>query len=420
VDRAWAPDHVHGRVPVGEAAPDGEGWPALAALGAPPPGPRAVFLDLETTGLAGGAGTYAFLVGCGWFEDGGFRVRQWVLTAFGAERALLDDVARCVAAGDGLVTYNGRTFDVPLLENRYALHRRPAPFDDLVHLDLLHPARRVWRPEPSGAAAGGCRLTTLERTRCGFVRRGDVPGEEIPSRYFDFVRSGNAWLLADVLEHNRLDLLSLALLTARMGRLLGNGLAGATTAREALGLGDLCARAGREDEARACYARAAGLDGLPLPGGAVTRAEALRAYARACRRARLHDEAARAWGAVLALDHRVRPPHVAREAAEALAVHHEHRQRDFATARRLALETLQITGTRPRRDAARRRLARLDRKLAADGVHPEAVGDLPQPGGGRGQAPERVGHPDDRAEAAGEQGEVLHAGVERKEAVHRQ
>jgi len=307
-------------------------------------------------------------VGCGWFEDGGFRVRQWVLTAFGAERALLDDVARYAGASDGVVTYNGRTFDVPLLENRYALHRMAAPFEAGPHLDLLHPARRVWRNERVGTGqSGGCRLTTLERTRCGFVRHGDVPGEEIPSRYFDFVRSGDAVLLADVLEHNRLDLLSLALLMARLGRLLEGGLDAAATAREALGLGQLHERGGRMAAALACYAKAGGLQGEALPGGAVTRVEALRAYARACRRARHYDEAARAWRAVLV--HGQGPPHVAREAAEALAVHHEHRLRDPATARRLALETLEAAGSAARRDAARRRLARLDRKLGnGDGL----------------------------------------------------
>ena len=374
VDRRYAPDHRHGHTTLATAAPArGAAWPALATLAGTSvvPGTRALFLDLETTGLAGGAGTYAFLVGCGWFDAGGFHVRQWVLTSFAAERALLGGVARRIAESDGLITYNGRTFDMPLLENRYLLHRMATPFEAVPHLDLLHPARRLWRDDPAapgdGGGPGSCRLSVLEQARFGYVRRGDVPGAEIPSRYFAYVRTGDAAPLQAVLEHNRLDLLSLALLTSHAGRLVEAGPDGAATAREALGLGKLLERAGRAVEARASFARAAGLYGRALRGNAATRADALRAYARACRRAKQYAEAARAWQGVLELD---AAAHVVREATEALAVHHEHRLRDPRSARRLALEMLQMTATATGRDAARRRLDRLDRKLGARAPQP--------------------------------------------------
>ena len=375
VDRTYAAGHRHGHMAVADAVPPAADlWPALETLAGSfvVPGPRALFLDLETTGLAGGAGTYAFLVGCGWFEaGGGFHVRQWVLTSFAGERALLAGVAQRVAEADGLITYNGRTFDVPLLESRFLLHRMPAWLEVVLHLDLLHPARRLWRDDApaAGDGPGSCRLTALERTRCGYQRRGDVPGAEIPSRYFAYVRTGDAAPLQAVLKHNRLDLLSLALLTSRAGRLVEAGPDGAVTVQEALGLGQLLARAGRAAEAHACFARAAGLDGHRLRGDAATRARALRAYARACRRARQHDEAARAWRGVLELGS---PAHVVREATEALAVHHEHRLRDPRSARRLAWESLLLMDTAARRHAARRRLARLDRKFGGPRPVPEA------------------------------------------------
>ena len=180
---------------------------------------RLCFFDLETTGLAGGAGTQAFLVGCAILEDGGLRVRQFLLPGFEHERALLAKVAEWTAAQGTLVTFNGRTFDVPLIETRYLLHRLTFPLAELPHLDMLHPARRLWKQRPAVAGPplddDSCRLSVLERHLAGYHRVGDVPGFEIPSRYFRFVRDGNAHPLEAVLEHNRIDLLSLALVTAR-------------------------------------------------------------------------------------------------------------------------------------------------------------------------------------------------------------
>ena len=230
-----------------------------------------MFVDLETTGLAGGAGTYAFLVGCAWFEpfgpsarggrtsDAVFRVRQFFLSDFGAEPLLLGALARAAADAGALVTYNGKTFDVPLIDTRFVLHRMPTPFGSLPHVDMLHAARRLWRaPEEEGAS---CRLSVLERSVCGHVREGDVPGFEIPARYFHYVRTGDARPLAGVFEHNRLDLLSLAVLTASAAQLLEQGADAAGTAREAYGLGRLYERAGLSLDARRAYARAIDLRG---------------------------------------------------------------------------------------------------------------------------------------------------------------
>jgi hypothetical protein len=350
---------------VADGFPGPDGWPHLHLLTAPgectPPGSRLLFFDLETTGLAGGAGTCAFLVGCGWFDGASFRVRQFFLAGYGGEIALLEGVADIARSAGALVTYNGKTFDLPLIETRYLFHRLQTPLAGVPHIDMLHPARRLWRGEPDSAdAVSACRLTTLERAQLGHCREDDVPGFEIPSRYFHFVRTGDARPLDAVLEHNRQDLLALAMVTARAAQLLEEGASGARTAREAIGLGRLYERGGLVAEARACFARAAEMPAAD----AGTRGEALRACAVLCRRVRRYDEAAGAWRRLLDL-RPCPPPHLVREAAEALAVHHEHRVRDLPAARRFAVQSLELDLNRRRAGSLHYRLARLDRKLGA-------------------------------------------------------
>lgn len=381
VDRTYDPDHLHGHVRVGEAAPPADGcWPQLPVLGAAAGlTGRVLFLDLETTGLAGGAGTSAFLVGCGWFEAGRFRTRQLFLPSVASERALLAAVVDLTQAAGTVVTYNGKSFDVPLIETRFLYHRLRTPFDGMAHVDLLHPARRLWRDHEGAAerthgwdgadeGSGACRLTALERRLCGHVRQGDVPGAEIPERYFRFVREGDARPLEAVLEHNRLDLLSLAMLTARAAHLLDAGAVAASHAREALGLGSLYERAGRLDDAAACYARAVSLalagaraaGRRAAPAASPVRIEALCASARLARRRRRHAEAAVDWCAVLDAG---ASGAIAREAREALAIHHEHRLGDPRGARAFAMGSLPLSGSANARGAVEHRLARLDRKL---------------------------------------------------------
>jgi uncharacterized protein YprB with RNaseH-like and TPR domain len=379
IEHHYAPGHRHGRSAVVDSAPGQDGyWPALALIEPELSNRRLLFIDLETTGLAGGAGTYAFLVGCGWFDRGGFTVRQLLLTGFASERALLQELAGIAADAGGLASYNGKTFDLPVIETRFVMNRMRASLSGMPHLDMLHPARRLWRssggaPEPAdvpGAPGpreeGGCRLTTLERTLLGHVRDGDVPGFEIPARYFQYVRTGDARSLVPVLEHNRLDILSLALLTARLATLLEEGAPAAHSGPEALGLGRIFERACRTEAAAACFTTAAA-----LAEDVETAAEALRASAVIYRRARRYREAAALWRRVLDLT--PCPPRLAQEAVEALAVHHEHRVRELETARRFALRSLGLTTNQTRIQAARHRLARLDRKLGASVSSPSAL-----------------------------------------------
>jgi uncharacterized protein YprB with RNaseH-like and TPR domain len=365
IDTRYTLGYRHGRVAVADCLPEGDGlWPRLTLLDASIKPGRLLFLDLETTGLGGGAGTYAFLIGCGWFalpsagQDACFRVRQFLLSSHSAERAMLAAVAAVAETAAGVVSYNGKSFDVPLIETRFLFHRMPTPFSDLPHVDMLHPARQLWKSDASAEQAQSCRLVTFERAQLGHVRDEDVPGFEIPSRYFYFVRTSDARPLRAVLEHNRLDILSLAMLSARAAQLLEEGAAGARTAREAFGLGRLYERSGLLADAVTSYERACGMAAVDT----LVQAEALRACAVLYRRERHFEAAAAAWRHILEL--RRCPPQIAREAAEALAVHHEHRRRDLQTARRFALQTLQFNVSRSRAEAVQYRLARLNRKLS--------------------------------------------------------
>ena len=376
VERKYSPGHRHGRIAIADAAPPLEGWSRLRLLGGG--GSRCLFLDLETTGLAGGAGTYAFLVGLGWFESGGFRIRQFFLASYAAERMLLEAVRSIAHEHATVVTYNGKSFDLPVLETRFVLHRGETPFAGMPHVDMLHTARRLWRPSVddgsperdhglvrrSAEREGGCRLIFLEETLCGHEREGDVPGFEIPARYFHYVRSGDARQLEAVLEHNRLDLLSLAVLTSRVAELLEDGPASTRMAREALGIGQIYERGGLITEAGAAFGHAASF----AHSDVVTRAEALRALAVVCRRQRRYEDAASAWRRVV--DLRGCPTAIRREASEALAVHHEHRLRDLQAARSFALDSLRMPGTAARREALQHRLARLERKIGDGRVRP--------------------------------------------------
>lgn len=314
---------------------------------------RTVFFDIETTGLSGGAGTVAFLVGCGWFEDEAFRVRQWLMLGPAGERPLLDALGRTMEEASLLVTFNGRTFDVPFMETRWAFHRQATPTDDLPHFDMLPAARRLWKRRDDDTS---CSLTALERSLLGFHRAGDVPGFEIPVRYFQFLRTGDPSLIDGVLEHNRLDLISLAAVTSRACELAAEGPRWCREACEQLGLGQLYERRGDEARAEEAYElAAAATDDRDL------RARALEHLALLRRRGRRFGEAAGAWQQIM--DRAARPfSPVERRAAEALAIHHEHRARDLQTARRYA-EVVRGQTSGRRVAEVDHRLGRLAKKL---------------------------------------------------------
>ena len=198
-EQLFAAEHRHGSYEISELAnlsPD-----LLAALsdgaiaGSPPS--RWLFLDTETTGLAGGSGTYAFLVGVGAICEDGFRVRQFFMRDYSEEASLLHALTEYISRFDVLITYNGRSYDQPLLETRYTMCRARHPFGRLEHLDLLYGARRLFR-----LRLENCRLVNLENQILGFERVGDVPGEMIPYCYFEYLRTRRAHRLPPILQHN--------------------------------------------------------------------------------------------------------------------------------------------------------------------------------------------------------------------------
>ncbi|TBR36215.1 ribonuclease H-like domain-containing protein [Dyella terrae] len=166
---------------------------------------RLVFFDTETTGLAGGTGTRAFMIGMADWHEGGFRVRQWLITTLQAETTMLEAVAAQLQPGHVLVSYNGKCYDAPLLATRYRLARQSNPFADRPHIDLLHPVRRRWR-----GIWANCRLATVERELLGVVREDDLPGSEAPQAWLDYLRLGKSDKLSRVGTHNAQDLRSLA------------------------------------------------------------------------------------------------------------------------------------------------------------------------------------------------------------------
>jgi uncharacterized protein YprB with RNaseH-like and TPR domain len=345
---SWA--HRHGGAPLGDALATPLSILARAARVAGEiggGGDGLLFIDTETTGLAGGTGTYTFLVGVARIEDARLVVSQYFMRDFDDEPALLAALGPLLATATAVVTFNGGGFDLPLLETRFVLGRRPWP-TTLPHLDLLRPARRVW----TGWLAD-CRLGTLERAVLGFDRQDDVPGGIIPLLYFDYLRSRRAAPLRRVFEHNRLDVLSLVALVGWFGRALG----GLTDLRpeELAGLGRLWEPVDLE-RGLACY-RAALVAGLREPVARWTRLRLAWWEKRAAR-----WEAARTlWEA--ARGHQVFDP----RPWEELAKYYEHRARDLGAARAIVQDALGLaraTGAASRvLEAFAYRLERINRRL---------------------------------------------------------
>lgn len=165
---------------------------------------EAVFIDCETTGLAGGVGTYAFLVGLGYLSGQEFWVEQYFMQDFHQERAVLSAVAERLSRFKFLISFNGKCYDVPLMENRFLINRLDFDSTQWFHLDLLFPCRRLWKRR-----IGECSLSNLEHRVLGVQREIDVPSFMVPQIYFDYLRSGEVEPLIPVFHHNVHDILSL-------------------------------------------------------------------------------------------------------------------------------------------------------------------------------------------------------------------
>lgn len=314
-----------------------------AICGVPPE--QWVFLDTETTGLAGGTGTCAFLVGVGQITKDGFRVRQFFMRDYEEEASLLDALARYLIPFRALITYNGRTFDQPLLETRYRMNRARPPFSKLEHLDLLHGARRLWK-----LRFESCRLVELERQILGFERQGDVPGAMIPYIYFEYLRSGEMARLLPVFHHNALDILTLACLTGIVPHAFNDPVnAPLKHGTELAGVGRWLQTSGEMEQARALFRRA--ID-AGLPDNFLFKT--LFDLAALERKLGAVDAAVTLWRDLAESRNPFRV-----KALEELAKHHEHRAKDHA----LALETTRKALALESSAGLRKREARLLKKI---------------------------------------------------------
>jgi uncharacterized protein YprB with RNaseH-like and TPR domain len=322
-------DHRHGHATVSSIASCD-----ASPLGLTAPPARWAFLDTETTGLAGGTGTYAFLIGVGVFQDGGFHIHQFFMRDFCEESNVLSALSKWLAPYEVLVTYNGKSYDAPLLETRYRMSRLPPPHEEMGHLDLLHAARRLWK-----VRLQSCRLVELESSVLGYSRSGDIPGELIPSRYFEYLRTGRTAGLAPVFHHNRLDILTLACLTSLVLAALEDPSRARLHATDLVGLGGWLTKMGRQEAALEVYARALG---APLPAEVAARAR----WESAAIHKRNGD-----YERALPLWRELRTP----EAAVEMAKYFEHRARNYSAAMMAAQEAHD-----------EKRVRRLERKAAAE------------------------------------------------------
>lgn len=286
-----------------------------------------IFIDTETTGLSGGAGTICFLVGIGYFTEEGFCLDQCFLRDYDDEEAMVSYLAERFAETTCLVSYNGKSFDLPLLRSRFIQNRAPFRLDGFLHYDLVHAARRMWRRR-----LGDCSLQNVERTILGIERQGDVPSYLIPQLWLDYLRSRDARRLKPVFYHHKTDILSLVTLTAHLAQAMaiphGRGF---EHAEDRLSLLRLHFAQKRYDEVLALAERV-----LEELEDATHRGLCLEMLANAAKRRAQWDVMERAW-------HRVRdefPRHLS--ARLELAKYYEHRAGDLLRAETMCLEAIAL------------------------------------------------------------------------------
>lgn len=296
------------------------------------------FLDTETSGLAGGTGTWVFVVGIAQIQGTEIWLRQYLLLELGAEAAMMERVQAELAAANPLISYNGKTFDLPLLETRLRLNGMPGLLDRRPHLDLLYPVRRAF-----AARWPDCRLASCEQRLLGFVRDDDLPGAEAPAAWLDWLRDGDPARLGAVLRHNRLDLYSLAALLPALREVQQQP---QRYDADLASLARQLERRGRAASAEQLLQAALAASSRPLEPAAALM------LARLKRRRGAWQEAARLWEA-LAADGETR-------ALVELAKYHEHVRGDLARA-------LVYVEQLPETDEHAHRRARLQRRLVLNG-----------------------------------------------------
>ncbi|MDD4797177.1 MAG: ribonuclease H-like domain-containing protein, partial [Eubacteriales bacterium] len=270
---------------------------------------KTIFLDTETTGLSGGVGTVAFLIGIGYLAGETFVVEQYFMEDYDAENQMLRRLCDRLSQFDTIVSYNGKCFDVPIVNSRSILNRIRQPIDRMAHIDLLHAARRLWK-----ARLGSCSLQNVEREILGVTRQDDIPGSMVPMVFFDYLQTGDMTRMEQVLDHNRQDIQSLYAVLCRLARdiALPQGLAHAD---DSYACGRIYEALGDGETALWLYAAAG--EG---------NAQALKCRADLLRRRGRDDEAAYCWRRMLEQQMLGSLPY------EELAKYYEHTQKDYRRA----------------------------------------------------------------------------------------
>ena len=372
---------------------------AVAEFAADPE--RWLFLDTETTGISGGTGTYAFMVGIAWWDAGGLQVEQFFMRDLDEEHSLLLELSERMAQRPVLVTFNGKSFDWPLLETRYRMTRAIPPCTPKLHLDLLHPARQLWRPR-----LGSVRLRDLERHVLGsegrtleWSRHDDIDSSLIPQMYFDYLRGGPAEPLAGVFRHNQMDLRGLAALAGKILTLFDSGHGFPDAAHHSthdpidlFGLSRLMHRRGESIRARELYETAL-RSGLPQHVERLARRE----LAQLAKREQDYKRATSLWedlrqasslgkrkNSAISQEDAQKAFESAIEAAEQLAIYYEHRAKEPQRAAELtSLALAELRNAQRESTIAAARATKLEARLAhrllrlekrrATGIMPELI-----------------------------------------------
>jgi uncharacterized protein YprB with RNaseH-like and TPR domain len=325
---------------------------ALAALQDPE---KWLFLDTETTGLAGGTGTYAFLIGLAWWDAGGLQVEQFFMRDFAEEHSLLQELSQRIAERPVLVTFNGKSFDWPLLENRFTMTRSMVVPKLAAHLDLLHPARALWKMRLGSVRLGELERHVIDAPRLGWHRDNDVASALIPQYYFDYLRGGPTQPLASVVRHNQMDLRGLAALFGKINSVLADDDCHSIDSLDLFGLSKFLQRRGDADRAHSACAQALSM-GLP----AEFRPKARRDLALMAKRRGEHSLAAEILHEIAG------DPQDGIHACEQLAIYYERHAKDLVKAAefaQLAIAKLQRQRANPRDPLLTARFARLEKKL---------------------------------------------------------
>ena len=274
-----------------------------------------VFLDCETTGLSGGTGTIPFLIGLGFWKDQQFHLYQLFLHQPNAELALLTFLSEVLTPFQVVITFNGKSFDIPLLHTRFVLNFMEDVFSNWGHVDMLHFARRLWRLRLSSRSLGSIEKEILKITRTD----DEIPGWMVPEMYVDYLRSGDPNPLKGVFYHNKMDIVSLAALFIHAGKIMTNPIQWLDDSLDVISAGRLFEELGQVDTSLSLY-KAAINQGLPLPFYLDT----LKRYANIYRKQQNWFRAVQLW--VMAAEN----DDV--DSCVSLAKYYEHREKDYASA----------------------------------------------------------------------------------------